>query len=56
MNWVLLKKYCSLSGESRDAFNSKRRRGLIALGKHFRKAADGRIWVSTKEMESWVEK
>ena len=51
MTWVLLKKYCSLSGESHDFFNSKRRRGLIPLGKNFRKASDGRIWVSIEEME-----
>jgi len=56
MNWVLLKKYCELSGESRDSFNSKRRRGLIALGKQFRKATDGRIWVNLQEMEQWIEK
>jgi len=56
MHWVLLKKYCELSGESRDSFNSKRRRGLVALGKHFRKAIDGRIWVNLQEMERWVEK
>jgi len=56
MNWVLLKKYCELSGETRDSFNSKRRRGLIALGKHFRKSIDGRIWVSIQEMERWIEK
>ncbi len=56
MNWVFLKKYCELSGESRDSFNSKRKRGLVAQGKHYRKATDGRIWVNIKEMEEWVEK
>jgi len=56
MNWVLLKKYCELSGDTRDGFNSKRKRGLLASGKHYRKAVDGRIWVNIREMEQWVEK
>mgnify|MGYP000621400342 CR=1 FL=1 len=55
MTWVLLKKYCELSGESRDSFNSKRRRALVAEGLHYRKSRDGRIWVNIEEMERWVK-
>ena len=55
MDWVLLNKYCDLTGETRDSFNSKRRRGLIAHGIHYTKPCDGRIWVNLREMEKWVE-
>ncbi len=56
MTWILLKQYCELTGETREGFNLKRRRGLIAEHKHYCKAAYNKILINMQEMEQWLEK
>ena len=54
MRWVKLKKYCDISGDTKDAVNAKRKVGKWAEGIHWRKAPDGKIWINTEEVERWV--
>lgn len=54
MKWVLLKKYCELSGETRHSFNGKVRANIYVMGKHFKKV-DNRIWVNTQAMDKLRE-
>ena len=55
MNWVRIKKFVDLSGYSEQAVRAKIKKGVWLMGKHWRKAPDGRIVLNIKEIESWVE-
>jgi len=55
MNWVKLKKYCELSGDTIDAVHAKRRRGIWLDNKQCRLAPDGKLWINLLEVEKWVE-
>jgi len=55
MKWVKLRKYCELSGDTKDAVNAKRRNGLWAEGVQWRKAPDNKIWINLEAIDKWVE-
>lgn len=52
--WVKLKKFCELTGETRDSFNGKVRHRKYVIGKHFKKV-DNRIWVNLEATEKRIE-
>lgn len=55
MNWVKLKKYCELSGDTTDAVHAKRRKGIWLDEKQCRLAPDGNLWINLMEVEKWVQ-
>ena len=55
MKWVKLCKYCEISGDTKDAVNAKRRNGIWAEGKQWRKAPDNKIWINIEAIDKWVE-
>ncbi len=54
MNWVKLKRYCELSGDTSDAVHAKRRKGVFVDGVHCKVGPDGNLWVNTTAVEQWV--
>ncbi|MFK0571202.1 excisionase family protein [Endozoicomonas sp.] len=54
MEWVKTNKYYEISGDTKNAFYQKIRRGMLLEGVHYKKAEDGRIWVNLKAVEKWV--
>lgn len=56
LNWVKLKKYYELSGDTQNSFHHKKSKGLWREGKEFRKAADGVIWVNLNAVNEFAEK
>ncbi|MBU2708959.1 hypothetical protein KCM76_23390 [Zooshikella marina] len=56
LQWVKLKKYYELSGDTANAFNHKKSRGIWKEGCEFRKAADGVIWINLKEVNNFAAK
>lgn len=55
MNWVKLKKYCELKGETTDAVHGKRKTGLWIDGLQCKIAEDGNLWVDLDMVDEWVE-
>lgn len=55
MKWIKLVKYCEVTGDTPDAFQARRRRGVWIEGLQFTKAPDGTIWINTDEVDKWVE-
>jgi hypothetical protein len=54
MNWVKLKKYCEISGDTPDAVHAKRKRGTWLEGLQCKVGPDGNLWVNLVEVEKWV--
>lgn len=55
MNWVKLKKYCEISGDTSNAVHAKRKRGMWLDGVQCKMGPDGNIWINLVEVERWVE-
>lgn len=55
LRWVKLQRYCEISGDTPDAVQAKKRRGLWRDGVHIKKAPDGCLWVNLDEVDRWVE-
>lgn len=55
MNWVKLKKYCQISGDTSNAVHAKRKRGMWLDGVQCKIGPDGNIWINLVEVEKWVE-
>jgi hypothetical protein len=55
MKWVKLKKYCELSGDTRDAVHAKRKRGAWIDTIQCKVAPDGNLWINLVEVDQWVE-
>lgn len=55
MNWVKLKKYCQISGDTSNAVHAKRKRGMWLDGIQCKVGPDGNIWINLIEVEKWVE-
>ena len=55
MNWVKLKKYCEISGDTSNAVHAKRKRGMWLDGIQCKIGPDGNIWINLVEVERWVE-
>lgn len=56
MNWVKLKRYCEISGDTSNAVHAKRKRGMWLDGVQCKVGPDGNIWINLVEVERWVEK
>lgn len=55
MNWVKLKRYCEISGDTSNAVHAKRKRGMWLDGIQCKVGPDGNIWINIVEVERWVE-
>ncbi|HAU0263386.1 TPA: excisionase [Legionella pneumophila] len=55
MNWVKLKRYCQISGDTSNAVHAKRKRGMWLDGVQCKIGPDGNIWINLVEVERWVE-
>lgn len=55
MNYVLIPKFCELSGYTEKAVRRKMESGVWAEGKHWKKAPDGRILINIPAIEHWIE-
>jgi hypothetical protein len=55
MSWVKIEKYCSDTGDTKDAVQKKLRRGIWLRDTHVKTAPDGRLWVNIKAVNEWVE-
>ncbi|KTD14342.1 Phage excisionase [Legionella israelensis] len=55
MNWVKLKRYCEISGDTSNAVHAKRKRGMWLDGVQCKVGPDGNIWINLVEVERWVE-
>jgi hypothetical protein len=53
--WVLLEKFCQLTGLSKDAVKAKRCKGVWPDGFVTKKAPDGNLYVNIIQYEQWVE-
>ena len=56
LKWVKLNRYYELSGDTQDAFYSKKRKAIWREGVQFRTAADGAVWINLEAVNSWAEK
>jgi len=55
MNWVKLRRYCEISGDTSNAVHAKRKRGMWLDGVQCKVGPDGNIWINLVEVERWVE-
>ena len=55
MNWVKLRRYCEISGDTSNAVHAKRKRGMWLDGIQCKVGPDGNIWINLIEVERWVE-
>jgi len=55
MKWIKLSKYTELSGDTSNAVHAKRKKGIWLDGKQCKIGPDGKLWINTQEVESWVE-
>jgi len=53
--WILLNKFCELTGYTSDAFHGKKRRGIWLEGLHWKYGPDRHIFVAWQEIDRWVE-
>jgi hypothetical protein len=54
ITWVTARKLSELSGYSEEAIRQKKKKGIWAEGKHWRKAPDNRIVFNTKSIDEWL--
>lgn len=54
LNFVLLRRYCELTGESVQAVHDRRRRGQWQDGKHCTVVDGRRLWINLPEVEKWI--
>ncbi|OSM06764.1 putative regulatory protein MerR [Magnetofaba australis IT-1] len=55
MKYVTLRKFSELTGYSKQAAESKMKRGDWMRDQHYRKAPDGRILMDLEAIEKWIE-
>ena len=55
LRWIKLNKYCELSGDTRDAVHTRRRKGVWIDGMQCRIGPDGNLWINPEEVSRWVE-
>lgn len=55
MKWVLVPRFCELTGYSVDAVQSKIKSGVWAKGVHWRNSPDNRRQINLEAYEKWVE-
>ncbi len=55
VNWVTIKRFSELSGYTKKAIELKVERGVWLKDHHWVKAPDGRILISIKAVEAWIQ-
>ena len=55
MKWITLKRYCDITGETRNAIHKRRQRGIWLDGIHCQ-VRGRRLWINMEEAQKWVEK
>lgn len=55
-NWVTIELATKVTGLSVAGIRGKIRRKQWAAGRHYKKAPDGRIYISIPAYERWIEK
>lgn len=55
VKWVLIPRFCELTGYTKEAVNSKIKDGVWAEGIHWRKSPDNRRQINLEAFEQWVE-
>ena len=53
--WVKLKKYSQLTGDTSSAVHARRHKGQWIDGRHTMLAPDKKIWVNLEEAQKWVK-
>jgi hypothetical protein len=53
-NWVLINRLSELIGYSKEAIYQKKKKGVWAQGKHWRKAPDNRLAFNVKTIQEWI--
>ncbi|MDX8401873.1 MAG: hypothetical protein R8K47_04510 [Mariprofundaceae bacterium] len=53
--WILLKKFCEMTGYTKHAFHAKKQRGVWLEGLHWKYGPDGHIFINWREVDRWVE-
>ncbi len=54
LNWVTVKRYCELSGETEKAVEGKRSTGHWIKGVHWVLSPDNRVRINLEKVEEWV--
>ena len=54
LRWVMLNRYCELSGDTAAAVNARKRAGIWLQDLHYT-SRGGRIWINLDEVQRWVE-
>lgn len=54
IEWVPLKRYCELTGETANAVHVRRSKGIWIDGRHSKKVAGIGLWVNLREVEKWI--
>ena len=54
LNWVTVKRYCELSGETEKAVESKRQTEHWIKGVHWVLSPDNRVRINLEKVEEWV--
>ena len=54
-NRVTIRRFAELTGYTQDAVRTKIKNGVRLFNRHYKKAPDGRVLMSLKEYEKWVE-
>ena len=55
IHWVKLKKYCELSGETRNTVNAKLANQIWREGYHTKVLEDGCRWINLSRVQEWAE-
>ncbi len=55
MKWIMLKRYCDLSGDTVNAVKKRRQKGIWKDGHHSKIGPNGKIWVNIEAVNRWVE-
>ena len=55
VTWVLIPRIVQLFGYSEHAVRAKIKKGIWLRGVHYRKAPDGRIFISIEAVRRWIE-
>lgn len=54
VDWIPLKRYLQLYGETKAAVANRTARGLWVRGKHYNVVKGGGTWVSIKAVNEWA--
>lgn len=54
IKWVKLKKYCEMTGETKDSVHGKRRKGIWLDGRECMVGPDGNLWINLEAVEQWL--